>query len=379
MALSKKFGILLEEVNLPDKMEQIGLRKLSVVRCKLNRTAEKLKLLITTYLESEYVERIQAVSNQVEVINKPEWLPAPRYKNDHYSEINPRTVEMEKEWHTLLKSADILFDFDRTNLESLPELLQSTKWIQGSSAGIGQMMEKYGFNESLANIKITTASGIHKKPLAEFVLMGILMHYRGFDKIQQFRRDRIWDRYSTDDLEGKVVGIVGLGNIGMEVARLCKASGMTVYGLDLVEKSENLDRFFPPGELANMLPQLSTLVLALPLTADSHRMLGKKELYLLPKGALFVNISRGSVVDESELINALRSEHLSGAVLDVFETEPLPVDSPLWDLDNVLLSPHSASTTDLENSRLTDLFCENLKRFINDEPLINLYDPIRKY
>ena len=345
----------------------------------MNRTAEKLKLVITTYLEPEYIERIQAVSNQVEVINKPEWLPAPRYKNDHYSEINPRTAEMEKEWQTLLKSADILFDFDRTNLESLPELLQSTKWIQGSSAGIGQMMEKYGFNESLAGIKITTASGIHKKPLAEFVLMGILMHYRGFDKIQQFKQDRIWDRYSTDDLEGKEVGIIGLGNIGMEVARLCKAAGMTVYGLDLVEKSENIDRFFAPGELANMLPHLSTLVLALPLTADSRRMLGKKELFLLPKGALFVNISRGSVVDESELINALRSGHLSGAVLDVFETEPLPVDSPLWDLDNVLLSPHSASTTDLENSRLTDLFCENLQRFINDEPLINLYDPIRKY
>lgn len=340
---------------------------------------EKIKLLITTYLEPEYVERIRLVSDQVEVIYLPDWVPGPRYRNDHYSELNPRTAEQEREWHRLLGEAEILFDFDRLNLDKYPELLKSARWIQGSSAGIGQMMEKYGFNESLAKIQITTASGIHKKPLAEFVLMGILMHYRGFDKIQKFRQDKIWDRYSTDDLEGKVVGIVGLGNIGMEIARLCKAAGMTVFGLDLVEKTENVDRYFAPAGLAEMLPQVSVLVLALPLTSDSYRLIGKKEFYLLPEGALFINISRGSVVDEPELITALRSGYLSGAVLDVFETEPLSADSPLWDLDNVLLSPHSASTTDLENSRLTDLFCENLSRYLTDQPLINLYDPKRKY
>ena len=118
--------------------------------------------------------------------------------------------------------------------------------------------------------------------------------------------------------------------------------------------------------------------------SDHVEVINKPEWLPAPRfninaGALFVNISRGSVEDEGELINALRSGQISGAVLDVFETEPLPVDSPLWDLDNVLLSPHSASTTDLENSRLTDLFCENLRRFLNEEPLINLYDPIRKY
>jgi phosphoglycerate dehydrogenase-like enzyme len=133
-----------------------------------------------------------------------------------------------------------------------------------------------------------------------------------------------------------------------------------------------VDRFFPIASLHEMLPLTEFLVLAVPHTPDTEKMIGAAELALLPQGAYFINIARGAVVDEPALIESLRSGHLSGAALDVFAEEPLPPSSPLWEMPNVLISPHSASTSDRENGRITELFCENLRRYLSGEQLRNV-------
>ncbi len=140
-----------------------------------------------------------------------------------------------------------------------------------------------------------------------------------------------------------------------------------------------LDALYPPEELSTVLKRAEFLVLITPHTSETETMIGAEELALLPRGAVFINIGRGLLVDEPALIDALRSGHLGGAGLDVFAEEPLPADSPLWTMPNVLVSPHSGSTSDRENSRLTKLFCDNLHRFLAGQPLLNVLDAERLY
>jgi phosphoglycerate dehydrogenase-like enzyme len=158
---------------------------------------------------------------------------------------------------------------------------------------------------------------------------------------------------------------------------LAKANGLKVLG---VKRSDNVDpaslhvdELYPQSGLHEVLPRCDFLVLIIPHTPETEGMIGEQELALLPKGAVLINIARGAVVEEDALIASLRNGHLGGAALDVARIEPLPSESPLWAMENVLITPHSASTVTLENQRLTDLFCENLRRFADGRTLLNLF------
>ncbi len=328
-------------------------------------------VLIASYLEPEFVERIRKVDPRLHVIYEPELLAVPEYLADHYG-VPDRTPEQEARWQALLSEADILFDFDYSHRRDLPELVPKLCWLQASSAGIGQFVKRYHYDERLPDTVFTTSSGIHARPLAEFCIMAILMHYKNLLPTMQNQKHHIWERFATTDLEGKVLGIVGLGHIGTQVAEYACALGMMVIGTNAVPPAPCVSRYYLPEELHTMLPQVDVLALSVPHTPDTEKMIGKAELDLLKPGTYLINIARGAVIDEPALIEALHSKHLSGAALDVFQEEPLPPSSPLWDMENVLVSPHSASTSDRENERLTDLFCDNLRRFLDGEPLRNV-------
>jgi len=235
------------------------------------------------------------------------------------------------------------------------------------------------YDVRMPNAIFTTARGVHSRPLSEFCLMAILALNKGLERMIRDKDRRHWERYAGTDLEGETLGVVGLGAAGGATARLARAFGMRVVGTDIATKTEGLDRFYPLEALPEMLRETEYLVLCVPHTPQTERMIGAQELALLPRGAVLVNIARGAVVDETALIEALRAGHLRGAALDVFEVEPLPPESPLWEMENVLVSPHSASTSDRENERITDLFCENLRRFLAGEPLLNVLDTERLY
>ena len=342
--------------------------------------ASEHNVLICSYLEPEHVERIRHVDDRFNVMHEPELLRPPRYAADHHGDPSfQRTPDQERRWRGLLAQADILFDFDPTHRADLPELAPNARWIQATSAGIGQLVKDNKYEKRMPNTIFTTASGVHRRPLTEFVVMAMLMHYKGAPRMINAQQRRHWERYAGTDLEGRTLAIVGLGRVGAEIARMCRALGLTVIGTDVSSAPEIVDRYYEISQLHAMLRQADVLVLMVPHTPQTEKMIGAKELALLPRGAYFINIARGAVVDQPALVEALRSGHLGGAALDVFSEEPLPPSSPLWGMPNVLVSPHSASTSDRENRRITDLFCDNLGRFLKGEPLRNVLNTALMY
>ncbi len=339
-----------------------------------------LNVLIASYLEPELVDQIREEVPDVNVLYYPELLGRPRYISDHTGPAR-RSPEQEAQWQALLAKADILFDFDASHREDLPDLTPNLKWIQATSAGIGQFVRRMRYAERAGWI-LTTASGVHARPLAEFALMSMLMFAKDFPYLQSEKEARHWQRYCGTELSDLTVGIIGLGKIGREVARLAKALDMRVIGNRRHPEAgvpANVDVLYGPDDLAPILAQSQVLVLAAPHTDETEQLIGRDELALLPAGAVLINIARGNVVDQPALIAALQSGHLRGAALDVFEVEPLPADDPLWSMPNVIISPHSASTVTLENRRLVRLFCDNLRRFLAGEDLINVLDVAKLY
>ena len=251
-------------------------------------------MLIASYLEPEFVEQLRAVDDRLTVIYEPELLRPPRYAADHVGKPVERSAAQEAEWQALLAKADILFDFDHTHREDLPELAPKVRWIQATSAGIGQFVKRMGYDVRMPAAIFTTASGVHAAPLAEFCLMTILNHYRGLTHLQTCQRNHHWERFATTDLQGKTVAIIGLGNIGGEVARLCKAFGMNVVGAKTTLTAvAHVDRLFPPGELHAMLRLADAVVMIAPHTPLTEKMLGAPEFAAMKDGAFFINIGRG--------------------------------------------------------------------------------------
>lgn len=338
-----------------------------------------LNVLIASFLEADQVERIRAVDPRLVVVYEPELLRPPRYAADHKGAPRERTPEEEARWKRHLAEADVLFDFDQTHLEDLPELAPKVRWIQSTSSGIGPFVERMGYARRMPGTVFTRASGVHAQPLAEFCVMVMLLFRKGLHRILADQERKHWERYAGTDLEGRTLVVVGLGGVGREVARMARALGMRVVGVehpDFVLNPDEIpvDDLRTSAQLHDVLGEAEHLVLIAPHTPETDGMIGARELALLPRGAVFINIARGALVDEEALAEALRSGHLAGAGLDVFTEEPLPPESPFWEMPNVLVSPHSASTSDRENRRLTDLFCENLRRYLAGGELVNVLE-----
>ncbi len=330
------------------------------------------RVMIATPLEEEHAARIAAAfPNRAEVVYRPDLLPPTLYRGDHDGDPGwTRSPEQQREWLDLLAQADALWDFPVSAHENLLEMTPRLRWVQTTSAGVGQLVRNLGLQGS--DLIVTTASGIHAQPLAEFVFGALLGHVKRFDHLRAEQRARRWERFSGGTLAGQTMAIVGPGRIGREVARLAKAFRMEVWAMGRDNSATRadalgVDRLFARKELGSMLAGADCVVLCAPHTAETEEMIGRAELQAMRPGAVLVNIARGAMVDEDALIETLRDGHLGFAALDVFRVEPLPVDSPLWGMPNVLVAPHSASTADSENATLTDRFIENLGHYLAGE------------
>lgn len=328
----------------------------------------RVQVLIATPLEEEFVERIRAVDPRLEVTHRPDLLGTPRYHADHHPPAE-RNAAQAAEFAALLAETEVLFDIDQETAPRLVALAPRLRWIQTSSAGVGQLIEQIGLDRT--DVLVTTASGIHAGPLAEFVLMAILMFTKRAFMLLEAQRRHQYQRFCSAELPGQTLAVLGPGKIGREVARLARAFGMRVTALGrAVHTADELgvDRVYQRADLHPMLAEADFVVLAMPHTPETENMIGAAELAQLKPSAVLINIARGEVLDEDALVAALRAGRLAGAALDVFRQEPLPPESPLWDLPNVLINPHSASTADSENRKLTDIFTENLRHYLAGRP-----------
>ncbi len=240
------------------------------------------------------------------------------------------------------------------------------RWVQLQTAGAEH------WSEMRRDLLLTKASGTYGVPIAEWVIATMLMLSLRLHLYRDQQRQVLWKSIQgAREISGQKVGVVGLGDIGTEVAKRCRALGCKVYGSSRTrpESRQDLDAWMA---LEEMIPQVDFLVLAVPSTRETIGLMSAQRISLMKKGACLINVGRGSAVDESALVEAIRSEHLAGAALDVTAIEPLPADSPLWQLEQVIITPHSSGESPEGNTdRLVKLFCTNLQRFQAGETLVN--------
>jgi phosphoglycerate dehydrogenase-like enzyme len=337
-----------------------------------------VRVLIASPLQAELIDRIRAVDPRLDVVYRADLLAPPRYPGDHHPRIQ-RSPEQAAEWAALLADAEVLFDVDGPSTSNFTARVPRLRWIQASSSGIGEWVRMLGIVDS--PIIVTNAAGIHSVPLAEFVVFAMLYFARSWPRMVAEQRAHHWERCAIETLGGKTLGIVGMGNVGRTVARLAQPFGLRVLGVRRTprESDHTEDGVYGPTGLRTVLKESDYLVLSVPHTPETVGLLGAEEIASMKPGAVLINIARGTVVDEPALIAALESGHLRGAALDVVAREPLAADSPLWDMPNVLITPHSMSTALDENDRLTTLFCDNLQRYLTGQPLRNVIDKVRGY
>ncbi|WP_299841578.1 D-2-hydroxyacid dehydrogenase [uncultured Jannaschia sp.] len=334
-----------------------------------------LKAFISTPLEQEQVDRIRnAAEGRVEVIHEPVLLPPMRYQGDHKGiDGYIRTPELRARFLRHLAEAEFLFDMPPLHMLPTRDLsfTPNLRWVQTTSSGVGSMVEALGMKGS--GVHVTTARGIHAVPLAEFALMAILMHVKAVARLRVDQCAHRWTRHCGESLSGKRVAIVGAGEVGHRVAEVCRFHGMHVAAMSRTLTPETgrkrgYDEVFTRTDLVRVASESDAIVLAVPHTPETDAMIDRSVIAAIRPDAVIVNIARGQVVDEPALIEALQVGAIGFAALDVATVEPLPDESPLWDLPNVLISPHSASTVRQENSLITDLFIHNMRCLLRNEP-----------
>lgn len=242
-------------------------------------------------------------------------------------------------------------------IESFPNL----RYIQLTSAGFDRVPMDY---VKAHGIEIHNARGVYSIPMAEFAMAGVLQLYKKLAAFGESQRQHKWEkRRDILELSGKTVCILGCGSVGTECAKRFAAFGCTVLGVATSgRQQEHFDRIVPREALEEVLPEADVVILTLPLTKETRHLIGKDQLAKMKENAILVNMARGAVVDTGALVQALKEKIISGAVLDVFEEEPLDPNSPLWDLDNVLLTPHNSFAGEGNTQRLDGLIFDNMKR-----------------
>lgn len=337
----------------------------------------KVNVLIARWLEEGYRCQIAAVDPRIQVFYVAEQIAAetktPRGPIDKASD-----ERADVDLNSLLGEAEVIYGlrFPENILERAPHL----KWVQTSSAGVDTLV---GTKLWQCDVILTNASGIHAIPIREHVLGIMLMFVKYAPVYFANKQTKIWKQHMPDQLCGKTLGVVGLGRIGEAIARAAKVFDMRVVATRRFvtehETSPVADTLYPSDKLLEMLEESDFVVVAVALTDETRKLIGERELRAMKPTAYIINIARGSVIDEAALTRALKEKWIAGAGLDVFEKEPLPQGSELWTLPNVIITPHVAGVMPDYNARAMEVFCENLRRYLAGQPLMNVIDRTRGY
>ncbi|MFT3861116.1 D-2-hydroxyacid dehydrogenase [Micropruina sp.] len=343
---------------------------------------DKVRVAIAAPLAPELCDRIAAVDPRVEVVVDQELLPPMRHAADFAGDPAwSRTADQQARYDALLDTAEVLYGIPDLKPAALARTVAANpelRWVMTMAAGGGSQVLAAGLPaDAFERIVFTTSAGAHGVPLAEWALFGLFCGCKELPRLQRQQRAHDWpSRIVGRPIEGSTVLIAGLGGIGQQVARRCKALGMTVLGVKRqVSEVANVDEVHALADLADIIGRADHIVLTLPGTPQTEKLIDARMLGLAKPGVTVVNVGRGTVIDQDALIEALRSGQVGFAALDVFEREPLEPDSPLWDLDNVLISPHSGGLDNAEDERICEIFCDNLRLYLAGRGLNNVVDP----
>jgi phosphoglycerate dehydrogenase-like enzyme len=328
------------------------------------------------------LDRLRAIHPDVEVVTTPfevdHELRTAREQDPFSEELRRREPPLTAEQADAFARADVVFTLDVPM--DLPGKAPQLRWIQGIGSGVGQYVSS---RLPEGGIVLTNGAGIGAPPIAEWVLARVLQIVKLLPIHDANARDHRWEMALGGQLQGKTMTIVGLGAIGREVARRSRVFGLHLLGIRRSWKAgatdPDVDELFGPDHLHEVLSRSDIVVLAAPGTDDNEDMFDDKAFAAMKPGSIFVNVARGTLVDEAALIGALERGHLRAAAIDVARAEPLPPEDPLWSAPNLYISPHSSASGEGYADRAFALFLRNFARFVRDEPLENVVDLTQGY
>jgi len=313
-----------------------------------------MRIVLCYPVEKSHVERIGAAAPEAEVVDAgQERIAAELFAADVYC----GHAKVPVDWEEVVRAGRL-------------------RWIQSSAAGMDHCLVPAVIQ---SEIVVTSASGVLSDQVAEHTLALLCAWHRSLPTFLRAQQNKQFIRRPTRDLTGSTVGIVGFGGVGRRLAEVLAPLKTRILATDMfpVEKPPHVEALWPADRLDQLLGQVDVLILALPLYDDTRAMFDASALGKMKPGALLANVARGPLVVHDDLVAALRSGHLAGAVLDVTDPEPLPPESPLWEMPQVIITPHVGGQAAWRIDRMTELFCQNLRRWQEGRPLVNYLDDKR--
>ncbi len=308
-----------------------------------------MKILLQGRLEGELLKRLEDIAG-----------------DEHTFVIPSSREELVEEG----KDAEVFYGF--CSEEIFPHL-PNIKWIQASSAGMDRHMYPALRN---SDVILTNAAGLYGPHVADQAFALLLGLARGIHHFVRNQDNHQWGASKSPmiEIDGFKICIVGMGGIGMQMTKRAKGFDMYVIGVDAyrTDKPDNVDELLPIAQLADAMSRVDVVMIACPLTEETRGLINAGNLSVMQSTAFFINVARGPIVNEPDLIEVLQAGKIAGAGLDVTEVEPLPKESPLWDLDNVIITPHAAGGSQHRARRATEFFLDNLERYLKEEPLQNV-------
>jgi phosphoglycerate dehydrogenase-like enzyme len=353
----------------------------------MNTMTSETIVAIAVPLEAELVDRLRAVDPSVTVLYDPDLLPPERFPADHSGDpAFSRTAEQEERYWSMLNQAQVLYGLPNESPAGLARIARENphlQWVHCMAAGAGGAVKASGLDqETLQKFKVTTSAGVHALPLAEFAALGILNGFKRSAELAQDQAAKVWPELRTPTrlVSGSTLVVAGLGEIGLETARIARALGMKVSGTKrTVEPIEGIEQVSDNDGLAGLLATADAVVNTLPGTPYTEGLFSREVFSAMKPGTVFVNVGRGTVVDEEALLEALDNGQVSYACLDVFAVEPLPQESPLWNHPRVMVSPHTSALSAAENRLIAERFASNLRTFLDGGDLPHLVDTVHFY
>jgi phosphoglycerate dehydrogenase-like enzyme len=351
-----------------------------------NDRTDRLRVVLATPLDEELCLLVEQREPRLTLVRDHSLLPRQRHAGDHWGDPEfVRTPEQQARFDELLDSADALYGIPAESATALRRTVEANpalRWVHTTAAGGGAQVRAAKLSEAdLHRVAFSQSAGVHAEPLAEFALLGVLAGLKNLPRLQAAQARAEWaPRWTMPLISDQTIVVVGLGSIGRAVAAKLALLGAHVIGVHRREvDAPGVDHIVPVAGLGDVAAQADAIIMTLPGTASTEKMLSTEVLARAKPGVTVVNVGRGTTIDEPALISALQDGRVGYAALDVFAKEPLSAESALWGMSNVLVSPHTSALHPAEDRLIAELFATNAGRLLDGGPLINRVDTVEFY